>query len=1126
MPIDSDTIGIEYKIDLVKLKASIEQAEQLLVGYNRNIANLAKKTVSDIKTSSGSVDKISSASLAASQQLQKLGITSTTTAAEIKAMNLSALDTQKVLNLTRQRMKELGNETIATGKSTKIAENEFVTLQKRMPHLEHEVNKGVKAFGDYRRAIDRWGQGFKYMMLSQAAWIASGAVLFGTLAAIGKGFKDVIEYHQGMKTLQAITGGTAEEIKLMANAINDAAVATKFFAGDMTKAAIVMGQAGFTANEVAASIGGIALLASAANKSLEDTADVMTTVIRAYELNASESTKIANILAAGIAGSKLQIEDLRTAFNYMAVAAHQFNLSLEDTVGWLGILRDRGLKASTIGTSFRMVLASLVRETKKFKDVLRDLKEPLGFADVTIRNGRKVEEVMKRLAKAGFDVADAFVALPQRTAMTFSLMVQNVQAFEKLREEVTGTNKAVEMNIIQMEGLEYQLKQMRSIFFEVIRAMSRSGGMLEPFIATAKYVIQLYGAAGVAIAEFFNIMAKSISVTAAHLAVLMENLQLPEIDFSKFIFRKGAKGGVIFQMPKLTGIFGDKEKVEKMKNEIMEIYEAFGIDVKTSLEATMKSIERIVSPDIRTPAEKEIAKTTNELSKLYKRQKEVTEQFEQATKGTESWATLRNELVLVNAQIRELEKTAGLLEDSIVGPVESLQNILLDLTIDPDMKASELLAVFRKGEEDINLLRKAVNKLKDDYIEAHSKWQTVLSKDTEEYKRMIELAKTLVEVQKKLGSLESGIAKKRDEELNDEVRAEEQRLKFILKRYGDELREISKFEKDKETILKKFLSFAESVDKDLDKTEEDSHERKIKLQQNAADKRVRIYKQILNEAEKFYEKLKLAASIDPLLTIEKEDFEAKLAKIREFIAEIEKTDKGEKKQIIDPSDFSRGIIDGLRDARKELSNEYDIWKNLTTNSAMAMRDSFSDLFFDAMKGELKSLGDYWQAFTNAVKRQIADMVASWITSGLGKTVDWVGVVLKVGSVVAGAGGGPTDPIGAEEIMHSGGQIKRMHSGGGLAGNETLRILKENEYVIKDSSARSIGLAPLDYMNKTGKIPSSGGITHINNSYTIIAMDSESIDQALRRGGAKAIQDISIGTYMYERERRNPAFGMR
>ncbi|MFH1429316.1 MAG: hypothetical protein ABIH39_06185, partial [Candidatus Margulisiibacteriota bacterium] len=58
---------------------------------------------------------------------------------------------------------------------------------------------------------------------------------------------------------------------------------------------------------------------------------------------------------------------------------------------------------------------------------------------------------------------------------------------------------------------------------------------------------------------------------------------------------------------------------------------------------------------------------------------------------------------------------------------------------------------------------------------------------------------------------------------------------------------------------------------------------------------------------------------------------------------------------------------------------------------------------------------------------------------------------------------------------------------------------------------------------TGQMPSGGGQTVKHyNTYTIFAMDSEGLDQAMRRGGAKAIADISMGNYARERERQHQA----
>lgn len=1107
-----------------------------------------QQTAAAAKQAALAQKELASATITTSTKLSSMGITSNTTVGQLKKMNLTALDNSRALSLVQTRMKELQTGMTAGGKATKGASAEFTRLQSMMPHLEHEANKGVKAFGDYRRAMDRWGGGFKYMMLSQAAWIASGAVLFGTLTAIGAGFKDMITYHQGMKGLEAVTQANAEEMRMLEDAINDTAVATKFFAGDMTKAAYIMAQAGFSAKEITASLGGIALLASAANSSLEDTADLMTTVIRAYELSASDSVRIANVLAAGIVKSKLEIADLRTAFNYMGVAAHQFNLSIEDTVAWLGILRDRGLKASTIGTSFRMVLATLVRDTKKFRDVLKDLKDPLGFADVTIRNGRKVEESMDRLAKAGFNVADAFVALPQRTAMTFSLMVQNTESFKKMRGEITGTNTAVEMNITQMKGLEYQLRQVKAIFTEIFRSISEGGGAFEGLVSTLKWLIQNIGAVIVYLNSVFNLIMKISSAFFAFSAAMAENL---EIKLPKLRITSDALNPVVYEPGKIGLKKGGQEQ-------LTGIVKALEKDINENRDELYKTLQRILNPDIRTSAEKKAEASKLQVNKLYDEQKKLTEQLESiGDKGSDAWGKIRDQLVLVNAQIREAEKEAGLFSDTISGPIENLQDIMMGMTVGKNMKANDLLNVFRKGEDSIGMIEEAVKKLREEYLAAHSDWQLVLSKDSEEYKRMLGLAKELVTAEKKLAELknkrlkadlkkeedafklqvklytqqmkqETADEKKEQKELDAIVKKLEKEFKLNIDNYERQTKELSKFEETREKFEDKYLSFKIGIDDKLADTEKDTYKRQVNQWQAEVDERKKKYNILLREAEEYYASLALASQGNPLLIGEKIKAGKIVANIKMIMAELDKLAEEERKNIADPKDFAKGMKDGLYEARETLADEYSQWKDLTKNSAMAMRNSWSDLFFDSMTGKLTSLGDYWKLFSQAVQREIANMASSWLTSGLlgtNKGKGWLEMAFSAVSKSAGSssGGAEVSTFGAE-VTHSGGLIRKMHGGGfNLKSDETLRILKDKEYVINDASTRSLGVHNLDHMNRTGQMPSGGGQTVKNfNTYTIFAMDSEGIDQALRRGGAKAISEISMSNYARERGRQAPA----
>uniref|UniRef100_A0A6M3IVC3 Putative tail protein n=1 Tax=viral metagenome TaxID=1070528 RepID=A0A6M3IVC3_9ZZZZ len=1066
---------------------------------------------------------LAAAAVSTSTQLRGMGITSGTTATSLRKMNLSALENSRALTLVNARMNELKSGMLVGGKATKSASDEFTRLQRLMPHLEHESNKGIKAFGDYRRAMDRWSGGFKYMMLSQLAWIASGAVLFGTLAAIGTAFKDIVEYHQGMKGLEAITRANADEMQLMSDAINNAAVATKFFAGDMTKAATIMAQAGFSAKEISSSIGGIALLASAANRSLEDTADLMTTVIRAYELSASESVRIANILAAGIVNSKLQIEDLRTAFNYMGVAAHQFNLSLEDTVAWLGILRDRGLKASTIGTSFRMVLASLVRDTKKFRDVLKGLKDPLGFADVTIRNGRKLEVAMERLAKAGFNVTDAFVALPQRTAMTFSLMVQNTETFRKMRDAVTNTTTAIKMNVVQMTGLEYSLRQIKSLWFEITRSLARDGGAFTGMVSGLKTVIQQIGSIAVFIDGMFKALLNSIVATAALVSYKFKSLPTNITELIVSLYASAEKAG----LNPTTKRFKIDEKgkpISTPKSGYAEyakgVLKQLEIDNQKIADETYKTLNRILAPTLLTPEEEKAEKNKSKLQELRAEQEKLVAQWDKIKDhGSAAGLELFGKLSLVNAQIREMEQELGTLEGAISGPVESLKDIMLGMAVKPGMKPDDLLNVFRKGEDSIKLTSKAVNQLRDDFNEAFKAAAAGnLSKDTEEYKRMLSAAEALIAGEKKLSEL-------RSKELTKRQKADEKEYKDRYKLFYKQLKEMDRLEKSKEQIEKKFLAFKGGIDKEIADQEINEYQRKIGLWQAEVNERKRKYNILLKEAEAYYDAVQSAAIGNPYLVGEEDDAARMVTTIKGMIAKLEQLGILERKKIIAPEDFARGMEDGFREARDELANENETWKALTKNTATAMSDTFSDMFFDGMTGKLTTLGDYWRAFSQAVQREIANMAARWLSSGLLGTdqkASWLKLAFTAASAYAGSSGaGAGEGEGMAYMTHGGGFIKKMHGGGyNLKNNEQLRVLKEGEYVIKDASTKSIGVGQLDFMNQTGKVP-GGNVVKNFNTYTIIAMDSESMDQALRRGGARAISEISMNNFARERERQSP-----
>lgn len=110
--------------------------------------------------------------------------------------------------------------------------------------------------------------------------------------------------------------------------------------------------------------------------------------------------------------------------------------------------------------------------------------------------------------------------------------------------------------------------------------------------------------------------------------------------------------------------------------------------------------------------------------------------------------------------------------------------------------------------------------------------------------------------------------------------------------------------------------------------------------------------------------------------------------------------------------WQEGVVSGLRNFRNSLGSEFQIWEQFAKDSAEGMRTAFSDFFFDALGGEMKSFSDYWQSFANSLRRALADALskdfASDLMSGLKGGASgggsWIGSLFGMVGGLFGMGG--------------------------------------------------------------------------------------------------------------------------
>jgi len=83
-----------------------------------------------------------------------------------------------------------------------------------------------------------------------------------------------------------------------------------------------------------------------------------------------------------------------------------------------------------------------------------------------------------------------------------------------------------------------------------------------------------------------------------------------------------------------------------------------------------------------------------------------------------------------------------------------------------------------------------------------------------------------------------------------------------------------------------------------------------------------------------------------------------------------------------PLTRSEGITQGFKNYTKSLSTEAQQWADAAKTAASSMNSSFKNFFFDAMTGQLESLGKYFQSFLESVADAISQVLANQATSAL------------------------------------------------------------------------------------------------------------------------------------------------
>lgn len=234
--------------------------------------------------------------------------------------------------------------------------------------------------------------------------LTSEAIVGGVEAVAGKA-KEAAEYvvevgssfEAGMSEVAAISGATGSQLEALTEKAKELGNSTKFSASEAASAFTNMSLAGWSVDQSLAGIDGVLQLAAASGMDLADASQAVTDNISAFNLQASDASRIADMMAFAQANSSTTAAELAQSYKNCAASMNSAGQDIETTTSFLEILANNGLRGAEAGTA----VAAMMRDmTSKMEDG----SIAIGDANVKVMdsngNFRDMTDVLKDVEKA------------------------------------------------------------------------------------------------------------------------------------------------------------------------------------------------------------------------------------------------------------------------------------------------------------------------------------------------------------------------------------------------------------------------------------------------------------------------------------------------------------------------------------------------------------------------------------------------------------------------------------------------------------------------------------------------------------------------------------------------------
>ncbi len=430
-------------------------------------------------------------------------------------------------------------------------QTDFVTQNLTYEQARQKLNELEKAHEAYIKSLQQqetWLSKIITKMKEFVSYFVAASAIYAVTVALREGVFAMANYDQSLSNLQAITGSTRSEVLRLGEEMKKASGNTIYSIQEISDGVKIMGQAGLTVQQSIQALQPTLDLAMGTLEKMEPVVDLLTSTMVSFGKEAFQVSEISDIMAVAINRSKLDIEKLRTIFNYIGVSAAQAGLSLKETAASAMVLADSGMKASTIGTGLRNVISKLIAPNIQLRQTFQAMNISMSDLNPTIVGyDRALQNLSLILVKSSTDmygnkkaVGDAALAyqLFGLRGAQAALALSSAYSSGKYREIIDSldeTGASAKMAAIQMDGLEARFKNM----IAQVKLFAVSLGDL--------FLVDTFKSAISVVTGFFTILTKTVNFfTTSFVSYFIAGLASIILYFKAFTLISETALGAVF----------------------------------------------------------------------------------------------------------------------------------------------------------------------------------------------------------------------------------------------------------------------------------------------------------------------------------------------------------------------------------------------------------------------------------------------------------------------------------------------------------------------------------------------------------------------------------------------------